>query len=99
MSSINAMLASKKAYHHFFQLHAVGCLFRMAYSMTCMNTILATPLSNVLNFHLNDDTGGDDGYDEMFAWVTRGVCLRLPLVDATIFCGLNGYYRFCCYFW
>ena len=58
MSSINAMLASKKAYHHFFQLHAVGCLFRMAYSMTCMNTILATPLSNVLNFHLNDDTGG-----------------------------------------
>ena len=35
----------------------------------------------------------------MFAWVTRGVCLRLPLVDATIFCGLNGYYRFCYYFW
>ena len=29
------------------------------------------------------------GYDEMFASVTRGVCLRLPLVDATIFVGLT----------
>ena len=41
----------------------------------------------------------DDGRDEMFVWVTHGVCLRLSLACATTFGGLNGYHRFYSYIW
>ena len=37
---------------------------------------------------------GDDGYDEMSAWATHGVCQRLSLVCAATFGGLNGYHWF-----
>ena len=38
---------------------------------------------------------GDDGYDEMSAWATHGVCQRLSLVCAATFGGLNGFSLVC----
>ena len=54
---INARLASKKAYHSLFQLHAISDHFQMARSMTYIEHDLATPI-RFHNFPLNDDTGG-----------------------------------------